>query len=87
MSIKNLLNRCGSATTKRTKPKIPKIEANEKHDPLAFLDECLGHIEIRVVELNEISKEYKQRGQKNGSGDLGKSGGMNDASIGNIEES
>ena len=64
MSIKNLLNRCGTATTKQKKHKIPKIMKNEKTHPLGFLDECMGHISVRVVELSEIVDEYKRQESK-----------------------
>ena len=64
MSIKNLLNRCGTATTKQKKHKIPKILKNEKTHPLGFLDECMGHIQVRVVELSEIVDEYYKKGSK-----------------------
>ena len=87
MSIKNLLNRCGTATTRKTKPKIPKIEANEKEDRVKFLGECLGHVEIRIVELSEIVEQYKQSVKEENKHDSKKGeGGLADNSVSLAED-
>ena len=44
--------------------RMGKIMKNEKTHPLGFLDECMGHISVRVVELSEIVDEYKRQESK-----------------------
>ena len=63
MSIKNLLNRwdCYNEAEETQNPGVLK---NEKTHPLGFLDECMGHIQVRVVELSEIVDEYYKKGSK-----------------------
>ena len=87
MSIKNLLNRCGTATTRKTKPKIPKIEANETEDRVKFLDECLGHVEVRIVELSEIHEQFKLRSKEESKSESKRGeGGLAESSVNQPED-